>query len=212
MPEENQKRWTKLVKRQSRATWAVLGVALIALLLAVWWVPALASGPGLSLSPNGDDNGDGNDGYENNNYPGYVEIQTESDSGVSIKEFFAIEVSCDENFQVKSIYAKAADPDNDEDFEIRYFKVFVREDFNGFQSWDVAHDDFEPGTGLDSLQGYELLSQMELENVPLGVPAYFTFRIGGEVVSSEDESDDTLSITAVLESNGSCWADIISDD
>ena len=72
---------------------------------------------------------------------------------------FAIKVSCNENFQVKSVFAVVDDPDNT--IDIRYLGVRADGDFDGtgINSWFLGFVSFDP-TAILSPIGYELLSQM----------------------------------------------------
>ncbi len=196
MPEDNQKPWTKLFKRQRRTTWAVLGVALVALLLAVWWAPTLAIGPQVSFSPDEDDE-NGKNGESSVSDISHIEIirltATEHIDGL-----FDIDIRCDESYQVKAIYVDV--DDSDYDISVEFFKVFIQKHFGaaGLETWDIDHEDYTV-----SDRGVELLSFMKLEK-PLGVPEGFTFVIGGDVDHTFAYNDDVLTVTAVLETAGTC--------
>lgn len=192
MPEENRKLWARLVKRERRTTWAVVGVAIVAVLLATLWLPALSQMAAVSFSP------------ESSSSEHDIEIREDS-ANAKIRGHFAIVLQCRDHFQVKAVYAKVDDPDSpDHRIEVRYFNVFAREDSDNPESWQIDHKDFDPRRGRASLAGYELLSKLEVEK-PVGIARGVALVISGEVeFSGGSNMDDELTVTAIFESAGFC--------
>lgn len=131
---------------------------------------------------------------------GKPDIKHVTDTGVNIAGDFAISVNCNEDFQVKAVYARVDDPDDT--VNIKYDRVWVRASFGvlpASHAWLIGHVDFDPAGGAASEQAYELLSQLQVRQA-VGVPGGYPFRIWGIVQSTSDSTDDTLTVVFLVES------------
>ena len=122
---------------------------------------------------------------------------------------FQISVECDKNFLVTSLIATVSDPDST--IDIRYVEAVLLGPGFGFNqvptSWKIKHTDLDPSAS-SSQQGFELLSQMEIE-IPIGVAANGIFSVLGDVTASTDESNDTIDIGAVVTTSQDAQCSVI---
>ena len=127
---------------------------------------------------------------------------------VAIDFAFDIRVQCSENFQVKAVYSSVDDPDND--IDIRYIAppptstgaMRAVGNFDGTipKSWEILHAAFFDPAASRSESPYELLSQLDPER-PIGIPGGGFLQIIGVVESTLDNTNDTLSVGAVVETS-----------
>ena len=120
------------------------------------------------------------------------EFQLASKSSTAFAGQFNIATTCDKDFEVKSVVARAFDPDDT--IDITYNQVFVGGNFgNGFDNYFIKDTNFNPGQ--DEI-GQELLSNMELRS-PIVVPAGGTLQIVGNVANTD--GDDFLNAAAAID-------------
>ncbi len=122
---------------------------------------------------------------------------------------FDIEVSCDENFQVKSVFARL-DSTGGGVLDISYGSIMAFGDFDGTGSdvrWFFVATPFDPG--ILRLEGHELISSME-HGRPIGIPANGLFIIRASS-TSEGDADDTANVGAVVDvaQTATCDLDIV---
>jgi len=127
---------------------------------------------------------------------------------VAIDFAFDIRVQCSENFQVKAVYSSVDDPDND--IDIRYIAppptstgaMRAVGNFDGTipKSWEILHAAFFDPAASRSESPYELLSQLDPER-PIGIPGGGFLQIIGVAESTLDNTNDTLSVGAVVETS-----------